>query len=352
MAAHNTKPVNLALQGGGAHGAYAWGVLDRFTEDGRLVVDGLCATSAGAMNASVFAYGLMEGGADGAREALYRFWAAVSDAGRLFSPVKGTPLELLISGWDLDDSLSFASFEAMTRVFSPYDLNPFDFNPLREILDRHVDFEKLVHCDCVKLFISATNVHSGKVRVFYTPEVTLDVVMASACLPFLFKAVEINGEHYWDGGYMGNPALFPLFYDTDTRDVIIIHINPLEREELPKRATDIMNRLNEISFNSSLLKEMRAIAFVQRLLEEGWLKDEYRDRLKHILLHSIGADRYLCDLSVASKFDPDWHFLTELRDRGREAAGEWLDRNFKRIGRESTVDLRREFLDIGGPHAG
>ncbi|MGH8592431.1 MAG: patatin-like phospholipase family protein [Gammaproteobacteria bacterium] len=332
MAINNsTKTVNLALQGGGAHGAFAWGVLDRLIEDGRLQIDGLTATSAGSMNASVYAYGKMMGGPDGAREALHNFWRKISQAGELYSPIKYMPL-------------SFLLFETWTRLFSPYQFNPFNFNPLRQVLSESVDFEKLVMCKSTNLFINTTNARTGRVRVFRNEEITLDVVLASACLPFLFQAVEIDGEHYWDGGYTGNPPLHPLFYHTQSRDVVILHINPMYQESIPTQAPEIANRINEISFNSSLLKELRAIAFVNKLLEEGWLKDEYRSKLKHVLVHSIHADSALGDLTLASKFNCDWNFLTELRDRGRQTAEQWLDQNFEHIGERATVDLREEYL--------
>ena len=300
-------------------------------------------TSAGSLNAVIFsAHGQMTGGTDGAREALENFYG-IAEAGSIHGPVKRLPWETWFVK-NMDENLFFNMFDSMTRMVSPYQFNPFDVNPLRDILSDTVDFEALAHCGVVKLFLSATNVRTGKVKVFHTKDVTLDVVMASACLPMLFKAVEIDGDHFWDGGYMGNPALFPFFYHTDTRDVLIVHINPIEREDVPKRPSDIHNRINEITFNSSLIKELRAISFVQKLLNEGWLRDEFKDRLKNVLVHSIRADRALADLSVASKFNTDWDFLRNLRDRGRETAARWLKGHFDCVGRRSTVDLRREFL--------
>ncbi len=338
------KTINLALQGGGSHGAFTWGVLDKLLEDGRIGIDGICATSAGTMNACAFAWGMHKGGAEKARETLHDFWKNTSLAAEKSNPVSKMPWKKFMP-WTNDDDLSYFFLDSMTRLFSPYQLNPFDINPLRDILAKSIDFDELQKCDCVKLFISATHVHSGKVKVFNTSDLTLDVVMASACLPFMFKAVEVDGEDYWDGGYMGNPALFPLFYKTDSRDVLIVHINPMERLETPTSAPDIMNRLNEISFNSSLLKEMRAIAFVKKLLEHDMLKDEYKDHFKNILVHSVRADEALSDLSVASKFDSNWKFLTNLRDKGREAMAIWLDKNFDDIGKHDTIDLHNEFLN-------
>lgn len=340
------KTLNLALQGGGAHGAFAWGVLDKLLEDGRLKVEGVCATSAGTMNACAYAYGMMRGGPDQARETLHTFWRKIHEAGALYSPVKAMPWENLMSGsgWHMDHSPAFFMFETMTRMFSPYQLNPLDFNPLRDVLSEVVDFEALRACDSTHLFISTTHVRTGKVRIFQNEEVTLDVAMASACLPFLFKAVEIEGEEYWDGGYMGNPALFPLFYNTDSRDVLIIHINPMIRNDMPRTAPEIMNRINEISFNSSLYKEMRAIAFVKKLIESDMLKEEYADNFKDVLVHSVSADEAMCNLSVSSKFSSDWDFLLMLRDRGRQTMAAWLEENYDHIGERDTVDLHQKFL--------
>jgi NTE family protein len=347
------KPINLALQGGGSHGAFAWGVIDKLLEDGRLKVDGISGTSAGSMNAVVYAYGNQQGGVDGAREALEKFWHAVSDASQRFSPVKRGPWDAMLKalGMNGDVSATFESFKFMTDAFSPYQLNPSNWNPLLDLLNEHVDFAELNGCKQTKLFLSATNVRSGKVRVFSTSEVTANAVMASACLPQLFQAVEIDGEHYWDGGYMGNPSLFPLFYSTDARDVLIVHINPIVRNTVPKTPTEIYDRVNEVTFNSSLIKELRAVAFVQKLIDEGWLKDSYRDKLKYVFIHSLRAESALGDLGAASKFFTDWPFLVDLRDRGREGASEWLAENFDAVGKRSTVDLRKDFLDSGSEQA-
>ena len=252
----------------------------------------------------------------------------------------------------MGNAFSFNMFDVMSRTFSPAQFNPMNYNPLREVLEKSVDFDVLRRCQETRLFISTTKVRTGKVRIFNTDEITLDVIMASACLPQLFPAVEINGEHYWDGGYAGNPSLFPLFYNTDTRDLLIIHINPIERETLPTDAPEIQDRLNEITFNASLLKEMRAIAFVTKLIEEDWIKDEHKSKLKNMLMHSIRADKILCNQNASSKFNIEWDYLQELKNRGRETAEQWLTNHYESIGKASTVDLRKEFLDIGGEHAG
>ena len=350
------KPINLALQGGGAHGAFAWGVMDKLLEDGRLVFDGISGTSAGSMNAVVYAYGRTTGGPDGAREALEKFWKAVSDAGQRYSMVKQMFQNPFSFGAEknfsrLSPSPSFEAMKFLTDSFSPYQLNPTNWNPLLDLLNGQVDFDRLNQCKETKLFLSATNVRSGKVRVFNTNEITAATVMASSCLPHLFQAVEIDGEHYWDGGYMGNPSLFPLFYNTTAGDVLIVHINPIERENVPQSPSEIYDRVNEVTFNSSLIKELRAVAFVQKLLDEGWLKDEYRDQLRYVRIHSLRADKALADLNAASKFFSEWDFLTMLRDRGRDCAHEWLEKNFADVGFRSTVDLRAEFLNSGSEQA-
>jgi NTE family protein len=327
VAARRAKRVNLALQGGGSHGAYAWGVLDRFLADGRIEIEGISGTSAGSVNAVVYAYGQMVGGVDGAREALAAFWKRLS-----------------VSGGGFSNPQMFGAFKAMTGSVSPYQWNPFNWNPFRDALVETVDFERLRTCTTTKLFLAATNVETGRARIFTTPEVSADVVMASACLPFLFQAVEIDGQHYWDGGYMGNPVLYPLFYDTKSRDVIIVHINPIERTGVPRLAHEIENRLNEITFNSSLIKELRAVAFVQKMLDEGWLHADFKGKLKNVLIHSVRADKALCDLSVASKFSLDWKFLKDLHSRGVSTGREWLAENYANLGRRQSTDLRKEFL--------
>ncbi len=333
------KRINMALQGGGAHGAFGWGVMDKFLEDGRVEIEGLSGTSAGSMNAVVYAYGKLRGN-DGARQALHDFWKAISDAGQKFA-VKKMPWDL---GTIQKENPLQDMMKSMMSILSPYQMNPMNYNPLRDVLEQQVDFEELERSQLTKLFICATNVRTGKVKIFHTPEVTANVVLASACLPQVFQAVEINGEHYWDGGYMGNPVLYPLFYYTESRDVVILHINPIERPGPPTTSADIANRLNEITFNSSLIKELRSVYFVQKLLDDGWIKDEHRDKLKYVLIHSVRADNAMSDLSSASKMSSDWAFLTMLRDRGRALATEWLEHNFDQLGVRSTVDLKREFL--------
>jgi len=336
----NMKSINLALQGGGAHGAFTWGVLDRLLEDGRFVFDGISATSAGAMNAAIVAQGLMSGGPEAARKGLDHFWRRISHIA-MTSPIQPTWFDRMFGGFNLDLSPSYFAFDTMSRMMSPYQLNPANLNPLRELLLDTIDFERLRSCTVTKLFIAATNVRSGKVKMFETKDVSVDALMASACLPYLFQAVEVDGEHYWDGGYMGNPAIFPLIYNCESRDVVIVHINPIERNEVPTNSREILNRVNEISFNSSLMREMRAIQFITDLIDNGQIKE---NGLKKMLVHSIEAQDVMCGLGVSSKMNPDWEFLTYLRDVGRDRVEQWLNGHYDNIGIASTCDVRSKFL--------
>ena len=335
------KAVNLALQGGGAHGAFAWGVLDRLLGDDRITIDGISATSAGAMNAVMVAYGWTIGGRNGARHALDAFWQRIGSASAA-GWLESSWVDRMMRNDSLVFSPVFVVFDFITRLFSPYEFNPLNVNPLRDILLASVDFEVLRTAECpVKLFLSATNVRSGKIRVFERREVSVDHVMASACLPLIFQAVEIEGEHYWDGGYMGNPAIFPLIYNCDSRDVVVVHINPLYRGKLPRTAAEILNRINEISFNASLMREMRAIRFVTELIDEKLIVD---GSLRRMLIHSISAGEEMASLGAASKLNTDIRFLVRLRDTGRRHAEAWLAANFDLLGRESTIDIRQQYL--------
>lgn len=344
----HVKTINLALQGGGAHGAFTWGVLDRIFEDERIWIAALSGTSAGAMNAVVASQGMFDGGDEGARIELERFWREVSKAGQM-SPVKRSPFDHLTGNWSLDMSPGYVWMDLMSRLASPYDVNPLRINPLRDLVEEFVDFDKVRACGVMPTFISATNVETGRVRVFQREEITLDVVMASACVPYLFHAVEIDGTPYWDGGYMGNPSLFPFFHHSPCDDIVIVQINPVVREGTPKTAQEILNRVNEITFNSSLLKELRAIDFVHRLIEDDKLDQEHYRKMK---VHIIEARKKLRPLGASSKLNTEWEFLLHLRDIGRVAAADWIDRHFDDIGVRSTVDLREMFSGIGAQHQG
>jgi NTE family protein len=334
------KTVNLALQGGGAHGAFAWGAMDRLLEDERISFEGISATSAGAMNAAVMAYGLTIGGREGAKRTLAEFWRRVSESAN-WSPLQPTWLERLMPNQSIEKSPAFIFFDMMTRLLSPYQFNPLNYNPLRDVLEAMIDFQRLRRDNVVKLFLCATNVRTGKVKIFENHELTVSTVLASSCLPLLFQAIEIDGEAYWDGGYMGNPAIFPLIYNCRSLDVVIVHINPIVRDEVPRTSGDILNRLNEISFNSSLMREMRAIAFANRLADSGTFGG---NEMKSMLIHAIEAETFMQGLGAASKFNADWKFLTHLRDMGRACADEWLTANFDQLGVRTTIDVHSKYL--------
>jgi NTE family protein len=327
------KKINLALQGGGAHGAFAVGAIDALLKSECLAIDSISATSAGAINAILIAQGIIDGGNLGACEALFKFWADINEYGKVYNPVQPFLWE------SIEDSVSYFLFEGMTGFVSPYQFNPLNFNPLRELLEKHIDFEKVRKSQKIKLFISATNVKTGKIKIFNHQELCVEAILASTCLPFLFQAARVNEEYYWDGGYMGNPALFPLIYDSDVKDILIIHINPIVRDELPKTTGEIKNRINEISFNSSLSRELRKVAFVTQLLDKGWVKDEHVEDIKRVYIHSLRSDSALVSFSVATKFNTNWEFLLKLFDLGRGAAREWLKDNYDKIGKSSTVNM-------------
>jgi NTE family protein len=334
--AKKPKKINLALQGGGAHGAYTWGVLDRLLGSERIEISAISGTSAGAMNAVVLADGLMVGGKTGARNALRQFWKAVNQAAA-FSPMRRTPFDTLTGNWNLDYSAGYLFFDIFSRMASPYQLNPLNLNPLRDLLTDQVDFERVRSCDKLKLFISATSVRNGQVKVFERSSLTVDAVMASACLPQIFQTVNVNGEDYWDGGYAGNPVLYPFAYHSDSQDIVIVQINPLNCQETPSAARDILNRVNEITFNASLLQELRAIDFVARMLDEGSLDPE---RYRKMLIHIIADEKGFQNLNASSKMNTEWEFLEHLHNLGYRAAEEWLEVNFGRLGERSSVNVR------------
>jgi len=365
----------LALQGGGAHGAFTWGVLDRLLEEHSLVLAGVSGTSAGAMNAVALASGLMEGGREGARATLRRLWERVGAMGRW--PDGGPPgveaagAVALPPGWPpapwLAPARAWAELwtspsqawargvqtwwsDAVGRTYSPYQLNPLNLNPLRDMLAQTIDFDGVRRCDKLQLFISATHVKSGRLRIFRQRELSADVVLASACLPLVFQAVEIDGEAYWDGGFAGNPSLLPLITESPADDLLLVQINPNQRESVPTTARDILDRMNEVTFNTSLLKELRSIALLKQLIEaEGRPGHHYREatfqRVEALRVHRIDGGGRLAELGASSKTDTRWSFLSRLHGMGREAAERWLHEHGSDLGRRSTIDLGREFLD-------
>jgi NTE family protein len=325
--------IDLALQGGGSHGAFTWGVLDRLLEEPWIEIAGISGTSAGAMNAAVLANGWAAGGAQAARQALESFWRGVSRAAA-FSPLQRSPIDRLMGRWSLDTSPAYLFLDLMSRVLSPYDLNPLGFNPLRDILAESIDFERLA-CAPINLFVTATRVRTGRGRIFRNAEITADVLLASACLPTMFRAVDIDGEPYWDGGYAGNPTITPLVRETDAHDTVIVQINPIERPEEPRTAADILNRLNEISFNSPLTKELRMIALLRQVADPGTGEGARWARMK---THRIKSD-LLATFGASSKLNAEWAFVSKLHEEGWRAGSEFLDRHGADLGVRSTADL-------------
>jgi NTE family protein len=340
MSIEATKPtdrspvlVDLALQGGGAHGAFTWGVLDRLLEEPWLEIDGISGTSAGAMNAAVLIHGHQQGGRAGARDALGAFWRSVSDAAR-FSPFQRGPLDVMLGRWTLDSSPMYVAMDLMSRLVSPYTMNPLGKNPLREILAELIDFELLAQSP-IHLFVTATNVRTGRGKVFKNDAVTPDVLLASACLPTMFQAIEIDGEAYWDGGYSGNPTLTPLIRETKSQDTILIPINPVERPGVPRSATEILNRLNEVSFNAVVLKELRMMALLRKVADPGDGEGRLWTQMRvHYVTNNIMAE-----LGASSKLVAEWPFFTFLREEGRKAAEAFLDAHAMDLGKRSTADI-------------
>jgi NTE family protein len=325
--------VDLALQGGGAHGAFTWGVLDRLMEEPGLQIEGISGTSAGAMNAAVLISGQAAGGANGAKAALEQFWKRVSDAA-LLSPFRRTPLDVMLGRWTLDTSPIFVTLDLMARIFSPYDLNPHGANPLRDILADCIDFWRVAKSQ-VKLFVTATNVHTGRGHIFRNAELTPEVLLASACLPTLFQAIEIDGEAYWDGGYAGNPTITPLIQECSSSDTILVQVNPIERPGTPRSARDIINRVNEVSFNATLLKELRMMAVLRQVADPG---NSEGARWAKMRIHRISSAT-MTELGYSSKLNAEWDFFVMLRNEGRRSAEAFLAAHGGDLGARSTLDL-------------
>ncbi len=365
MPSHTTPPaaphlvVNLALQGGGSHGAFTWGVLDALLEDGRLDFEGLSGTSAGAMNAVALAHGfaLAQGKSrtalrESARQSLANFWEGVIAMGALGNTVADAhrmPFDFLFGGLAAltggaspGHLLSDAIGQFWTQSVSPYQRNPLDINPLRGFLQQQIDFERLAAAADLKVFVVATTVRTGKAEIFSGRRLTADAVMASACLPTVFHAVEIDGEHYWDGGYAGNPAIHPLIYECKSPDVMLVQINPIERHQLPVTAASILDRINEITFNAALIAEMRAIDFVKRLLAEGKLDPA---RYKNVLMHRIDGGGALEAYPASTKSDTQATLLHTLRDLGRACATHWLAQHVASIGVTCSINIAADYLD-------
>jgi NTE family protein len=335
------KPVCIALQGGGAHGAFTWGVLDRLLEEEDLIAEAMCGTSAGAVNAVTCAYGLHIGGPAKAKELMELLWRKIAHTGNyLFKPGM---FDKAYSNGDIHNSAGYMIFNAVTQFFSPYNFNPFNYNPLRDILNELIDFEELHMYNKKKLFICATNVKTNRAKIFTNKDITVDSVLASACLPFLFQAVEIDGEYYWDGGYMGNPPIFPLITNTEVHDIVLIKINSININSVPTTARDIADRVNEISFNSSLINEMKMIHYRNELIRNGILKEDSHTN-REIYVHTISGYEALSQLSQSSKMNTSWEFLMDLKEKGRKIADKWINTDFKEVGLKSTFDVEEHFF--------
>jgi NTE family protein len=353
---HQTSPnspiVNLALQGGGSHGAFTWGVLDALLEDGRIELEGISGTSAGAMNAVALAHGFAQASAKNkgdpreiAREALAEFWNGIVHMGVL-SEAHRAPFDMLFGQGSADNSPSAVLTNAMTSFWSstvsPYQSNPFDINPLRQFLEQQIDFEAVSRLQSLKVFVVATRVSTGKAEVFTGKRLTADAVMASACLPQAFRAVEIEGDHFWDGGYSGNPAMHPLLYNCHSRDILLVQITPIKRDKLPTTPAQIADRINEVTFNAGLISEMRAIDFVKRLLAEGKLDPAH---YKDVLMHRIDGGEALEAFAAFSKISTNAGLILSLRDLGQANARAWLSQHFNSLGVECTVNIKQDYLD-------
>ena len=315
------KAINLALQGGGSHSAFTWGVLDRLLEDERLTYDGITATSAGSVNAVLLADGLALGGRKAARELLRVFWEKMSDmiCSSIMAP---SFLDEMDPGFGLERSPGFLIVDFISRFMSPYQLNPSDKNPMRDLLNEVVDFERVRRQRLVKLFLSATTVRTGKIAVFTTDEITADHVLASACVPFKMRAPKIGSEHYWDGGFMGNPAIFPVIYGCDSCDVLLVHLTPTSEPRCRPTSARSLIAWRRICFNSALMREMRVIAMFTQMIDDGKMRGN-----KRMFFHLIDAEDIIGDLSGSSKMNADWKFLMYLFKIGRERADKWLATN-------------------------
>jgi NTE family protein len=339
------KRINLALQGGGAHGAFTWGALDRLLRDDDIEIGGISGTSAGALNGAALKAGWVVNGPEGARENLAWLWEQVAGVSDLRMSQWMAPWGVGALSQAMEYSWPVMFSDAVSNVTSPYAMGPFFRNPLSDIVNRF-DYDRVCNGIDPMLFICATRVRNGKIKVFSGDEISAQAIMASACLPTVFQAIEIDDpdtgrkEAFWDGGYTGNPALFPLFQAGLPDDIVIININPLEREELPVTPKQIQNRINEISFNSSLLRELRAIEFVQRLLDQGSVQDSGHRRMN---VHMIADDDLMEKLSVATKMVPNPAVIATLKKAGEDAVERFLTDHKSKIGQQSSVDLREMF---------
>jgi NTE family protein len=338
------KKVAIACQGGGSHGAFTWGVLDKLLEDGRLIIEGVTGTSAGGMNAVALAQGLAKGGPEQARNELRTFWERISESGKNSALNNRGPIDKFLKNYTMYNSPGFLIFDMLSRMFSPYELNPLKADPLRDVIMKTFDFDFIRAQEVCKIFLCATHVFSGRLKVFKTNEIKAECMLASACLPTIHAAVLVDGEYYWDGGFIGNPVFFPLIYDCETPDLILIQLNPSIRNKLPTTAREIADRLNEITNNASVLKELRAISLIGMLQDQKLLDEK---AIKRIRIHAIEDEGAFQDLGWSSKLNTEWEFLEHLYKKGREAAAQWLKANFDAIGEHSTAPLKEHFIGSG-----
>jgi NTE family protein len=340
--APGTRRASLALQGGGSHGAFTWGVLDALLEDGRIAIDGVSGSSAGAINGALLLSGFEAGGPEAARQVLAEFWGRVTNAA-VFGPLHPSWLTKWMESTGLDaQGLSGQGFPAMDLLFrywSPYQFNPFNYNPLRSALGELIDFERL-RASGRSLLVGATDVRRGQLRCFRTEEMSVDVLLASTCLPFLFQAVEIDGNAYWDGGYLGNPPLTRLVEENVAEDILLVPINPMRRDELPTSAMAIVDRINEISFNAAYLSELNGIETINRLLRAGQI-DPTRTGLREVRLHQIGDEAQMTHYSASSKLNPDAAMIEALFQHGRLTAQRFLDQHFEDVGVRTSCALEQ-----------
>jgi len=338
---NSTKLINLALQGGGSHGSFTWGVLDRLLDDERIEFESISAVSSGAMNACMLASGFINGGRQGAKESIAEFWQAV--AGKYRDLFESNPATIWNKAVGFDSPISLQTYFSFTEQLSPYQLNPFNLNPLRDILDELVDFEQLRKESPFKLHIGATEVKTGKMRVFTNEEITVDVLLASACLPALHHAIEIDGESYWDGAFSGNPPLFPLIFNSEQSDILVVLLQPLLRESVPTTVDEIRKRTHELSFTNTFLREMRAIALSKEEIKQEWLTSgSLEKRMRKLNVHII-EDDYFEEIDSSSRLHAGSDFIQDLYVHGEESAHKWLENNFASIRKESSVDLVKLF---------
>jgi NTE family protein len=332
------RPIALALQGSGTHGAFSWGVLDRLLEDGRLDIRAISATGGAAMNAVIYACCFTEGGHDHVRARLEKFWRTLSRICAPFNPIRKTPIDAMMSLAGVKTPLSHRWFDGITQILGPNELNPLNYNPFSAALESAVDLEIAARHDAPRIALGATNVRTGRRRTFTNRDCTLDAVLASACVPTLFHAVEIDGEKYWDGGHSGGPSILPLLCNSGTRDVLLARIQPVETRDVPQTAAGIRDRIGEIALEASLSQELQLMAFAAKLVEQDWVRPEHRSKLGRVRLHAIHSGDVMSDLTVALNLETDWRSLQALRDHGRHAAELWLETHFDHIGVRSTFE--------------